>query len=253
MFRIFSSMALAVLVLVAAALPGHGQTPARRGITLTVSVTDGTGAAVQGARVIVTGPVNRDGPTIADGTIRVIGLRPGAYRVRAEHVRFITLEREVTVRAGQPQTVEITLSEAPPPPEPEPVEPAPSQSAVDAPPGEPRLTHVTAFLDKSFIGGTRETYRQDELGCTASARTTLVQVIDPTKEESNPLADEVLFAVSGEGTLRLGSQDVPFASKRGTVAVVPRGTARALSRKGREVLIVLSIVSGPSCTAKPAE
>jgi mannose-6-phosphate isomerase-like protein (cupin superfamily) len=249
-------IAAAAVVMSAEAL-AHAQTPpaARRGgTTLTVSVTDGTGGPVHGARIVVTGPVNREGTTIADGTIRVTGLRAGAYRIRAEHVRFVTLERDITIRAGQQPPVEMTLSDAPPPPEPEPVAPPqPQQGQADSPPGEPRVTQITALLDKAFIGGTKETFREDEIGCTASARTTLLQVIEPTKEVANPVADEVLFAVSGEGTVRLGNTDVPFSSKRGTVTVIPRGTVRALSRKGREVLTVLSVVSGPSCTAKPTE
>ena len=224
---------------------------ARRGVTLTVSVTDGTGNPVQGARVVLTGPVNRDGETIADGSVRLTGLRAGSYRVRVEHVRFITLEREVTMRA-QAQTVDMTLSDAPEPePEPEPVEPEqPSQS--DAPAGEARAVDITEFLEKNFISE-KEPYRSNDLGCTASARTMLLQVLQPTKEEANPEADEVLYAVAGEGTLRLGNRDVPFSSKKGSVAIVPRGTARSLTRKGRSVLTVLSIVSGPSCTAAPSQ
>ena len=225
---------------------------AGRGVTLTVSVTDGTGNPVQGARVVLTGPVNRDGQTIADGSVRLTGLRAGNYRVRVEHVRFITLEREVTMRA-QAQTIEMTLSDAPDP-EPEPAEPPepqePSQS--DTPAGEARATDITEFLEKNFISE-KEPYTSDMLGCTASARTSLLQVLQPTKEEANPDADEVLYAVAGEGTLRLVNRDVPFSSKKGSVAIVPRGTARSLTRRGRSVLTVLSIVSGPSCTAAPSQ
>lgn len=222
----------------------------RRGVTLTVSVTEGTGAPVQGARVIVTGPVNREGETIANGTIRVTGLRAGTYRVRVEHVRFITLEREVTMRT-QSQTIEMTLSDAPPPPEPEPVEaPPPDPAQADTPPGEPRTLVVADFVEKNFIGS-RDPIKEDELGCTASARTRLVQLRESTKEESSPDADEVIYVVAGEGTLRLGNKDVPLDSS--ALAVVPRGTARSLSRKGRNPLIVLSVVSGPSCTGQAGQ
>jgi mannose-6-phosphate isomerase-like protein (cupin superfamily) len=182
----------------------------------------------------VTGPVNREGETIANGTIRVTGLRAGTYRVRVEHVRFITLEREVT-----------------PPPEPEPVEaPPPDPAQADTPPGEPRTLVVADFVEKNFIGS-RDPIKEDELGCTASARTRLVQLRESTKEESSPDADEVIYVVAGEGTLRLGNKDVPLDSS--ALAVVPRGTARSLSRKGRNPLIVLSVVSGPSCTGQAGQ
>jgi len=46
--------------------------------------------------------------------------------------------------------------------------------------------------------------------------------------------------------LRLGNKDVSLAA--GGLAVVPRGTARGLTRKGKNPLMVLSVVSGPPCT-----
>jgi mannose-6-phosphate isomerase-like protein (cupin superfamily) len=214
---------------------------------MTVGAVDGTGAPVPGAHVIVSGPVDRDAETREDGTIRLLRMRTGAYRVRVEHVRFITLERDVTLRAGQPQTVEMTLSEAPPPPaEPEePEEPAPP-AQDDAPPGEPRSLLVTDFIEKNFIG--RDPTREDELGCTASARTRLIQLREALPEQSSADSDEVLYVIAGEGTLRLGNRDVALQSS--ALAIVPRGTVRAITRKGRNPLIVLSVVSGRACTEK---
>jgi mannose-6-phosphate isomerase-like protein (cupin superfamily) len=215
--------------------------------TITVAATDGSGSPVKGARVVVTGTANREGVTIADGTIRVTGLRPGAYRIRVEQEGFVTLEREVTVRAtSQRQVFDVTLTEAPSPPEPEKPEPAaPQTSSSTTPPGQPRSVVIADFVEKNFISG-RDPRKEDELGCTASARTVLLQLRDPTKEESDPDADEVLYVVAGEGTLRLGNTDVVLDSS--TVAIVPRGTVKAITRKGRNPLILLSVKSGPSCT-----
>ena len=56
----------------------------------------------------------------------------------------------------------------------------------------------------------------------------------------------MLYVVAGEGTLRLGNRDLPLASS--TIAIVPRGTVRGLTRKGKNPLIVLSVVSGQACT-----
>lgn len=217
------------------------------GLTLTVAAVDGTGAAIPGARVVLTGPAPRDATTRDDGTIRLIRLRPGTYRVRVEHAAFVTLEREVTLRAGQSQTVQVTLTEAAAPPPPEPVEPeapAPEETGA-APAGDARAVLITDFIEKNFIG--RDPRREDELGCTASARTRLIQLRETLSEQSRPDADEVIYVIAGEGTMRLGNRDIALESS--LVAVVPRGTVRSISRKGRNPLIVLSVVSGPSCTA----
>jgi mannose-6-phosphate isomerase-like protein (cupin superfamily) len=229
--------------------PGPSTSAPKRAATytITLAVTDGTGSPVQGARIVTTGTANREGVTIADGTIRLTGLRPGAYRVRVEHERFVTLEREITVRATSGRQVfEVSLTDAPPSPEPEkPAPVAPSTSSSSTPPGEPRSVVVADFVEKNFISS-RDPRKEDELGCTASARTVLLQLREPTKEESDPNADEVLYVVAGEGTMRLGNADVVLDSS--TVAIVPRGTVKAISRKGRNPLILLSVKSGPSCT-----
>jgi mannose-6-phosphate isomerase-like protein (cupin superfamily) len=106
---------------------------------------------------------------------------------------------------------------------------------------DPRLT-----IDGGNHLSGRDPIKSDQLGCTASARTTLLQIRDDLEEKSMPDADEVLYVVAGQGSLRLGNKDVPLEA--GGLAVVPRGTVRGLSRKGKNPLIVLSVVSGPPCT-----
>jgi mannose-6-phosphate isomerase-like protein (cupin superfamily) len=219
---------------------------------VTVAVTDEGGTPVQGVRVTVTGPVTREVTTIANGTARLLGMRSGTYRLRFEHEGFITLERDVTMRAGAVPEIDVALSTTEtPPPSAEtretPAAPVDTAPRPNAPPGDPRHVTIVDFLDRHLIGG-REPRKQDELGCTASARTTLLQLREPGKEDARPDADEVLYVVAGEGTLRLGNRDLPLASS--TVAVVPRGTVRGLTRKGKNPLIVLSVVSGPPCTAE---
>jgi mannose-6-phosphate isomerase-like protein (cupin superfamily) len=231
--------------------PRAAPSPGPRASTVTVTVTDESGAPVQGATVTVTGPVTRTVTTVANGTARLLGMRSGAYRLRFEHEGFITLERDVTMRAGAVPEIDVTLSPgaAPPPPtvaETQARENAPPESEREqAPPGDPRYITIVDFLDKNLIGG-REPSKHDELGCTASARTTLLQLRESGKEEARTDADEVLYVVAGEGTLRLGNRDLPLSSS--TTAIVPRGTVRGLTRKGRNPLIVLSVVSGPPCT-----
>jgi mannose-6-phosphate isomerase-like protein (cupin superfamily) len=233
------------------ATPRAAPSSGPRASTVTVTVTDDAGAPVQGVTVTVTGPVTRTVTTIANGTARLLGMRSGNYRLRFEHQGFITLERDVTMRAGAVPEIDVTLSPgaAPPPPtveETQAREKAPPESEREqAPPGDPRYVTIVDFLDKNLIGG-REPSKRDELGCTASARTTLLQLRESGKEEARTDADEMLYVVAGEGTLRLGNRDLPLSSS--TTAIVPRGTVRGLTRKGRNPLIVLSVVSGPPCT-----
>jgi mannose-6-phosphate isomerase-like protein (cupin superfamily) len=233
------------------ATPRAAPSSGPRASTVTVTVTDDAGAPVQGVTVTVTGPVTRTVTTIANGTARLLGMRSGNYRLRFEHQGFITLERDVTMRAGAVPEIDVTLSPAaaPPPPtveETQAREKAPPESEREqAPPGDPRYVTIVDFLDKNLIGG-REPSKRDELGCTASARTTLLQLREAGKEEARTDADEMLYVVAGEGTLRLGNRDLPLSSS--TTAIVPRGTVRGLTRKGKNPLIVLSVVSGPPCT-----
>jgi mannose-6-phosphate isomerase-like protein (cupin superfamily) len=206
--------------------------------TAAVTVTDSTGAPLPGVNISFMGPVNREGRTSASGTVHFAGLRAGDYRVRFEHDGFITLERDVTIRT-QPAEIEATLSPAPAQPAPEPPPPARVPPAETAPPGEPRAVRLVDYIEKNPV-------KEDELGCTASAKTLLLQLREDTPEEARKDADEVIYVVAGEGTLRLGNTDVPLKSS--SLAIVPRGTVRAISRKGRNPLYLLSIVSGPACT-----
>src|SRR5215213_2023006 len=100
------------------ATPRAAPSSGPRASTVTVTVTDDAGTPVQGVTVTVTGPVTRTVTTIANGTARLLGMRSGTYRLRFEHQGFITLERDVTMRAGAVPEVDVTLSPgtAPPPP-----------------------------------------------------------------------------------------------------------------------------------------
>jgi mannose-6-phosphate isomerase-like protein (cupin superfamily) len=215
--------------------------------TLTIAVTDGGGLPVQGVEVKGSGPVEREGSSLASGIVRFLGLRSGTYRLRFSHPKYVLLERDVVMRAGAPQSIDVMLSAAPQEPEPdEPAEPEPApEPAVTAPAGEPRAVPVVDFVEDNFIGS-RDPVKEDALGCTASAKTTLVQLRDPQPERALADTDEVIYVVAGEGTLRLGNRDV--ALKATTLAVVPRGTVRGITRKGRNPLIFVSVQSGPPCT-----
>jgi mannose-6-phosphate isomerase-like protein (cupin superfamily) len=201
-------------------------------------VTDPGGQGLPGVMVTVSGPVPKSAKTAANGSVHFAGLKAGDYRLRFEHDGFITLERDVTVKNGLPIEVTASLSEAPPPPAPAPP-PAPVATTNTAPPGEPANLLLVDYIEQNPV-------KEDLVGCTASAKTTLLQLKDPLPEQSRPDADEVLYVVAGEGTLRLGNKDLPLRSS--SLVIVPRGTTRGVTRKGRNPMYLLSVVSGVPCT-----
>ncbi len=211
--------------------------------TLTINVSDGGGLPVQGVAVRASGPTDREGSSLASGIVRFLTMKPGEYRLRFSHPKFVLLERDVTLRGSQ--AIEVVLSAAPEPEEKPAPPPPPPAPVINAPAGEPKSVAVVDFVERNFISG-RDPIKEDPLGCTASAKTTLVQVRDPLPERSLPDSDEVIYVVAGEGTLRLGNNNVPL--KATTLSVIPRGTVRGITRKGRNPLIFVSVLSGPPCT-----
>jgi mannose-6-phosphate isomerase-like protein (cupin superfamily) len=219
---------------------------------MTVMVTDRQGRALEGVQVSAAGPVERDGTTEADGTVAFRNMNGGVYRLRFEHAEFITLEREVTVQPGRALRTAAALNPAPPPPPPPKQEPEPppqqqqQQQQRQPPPGDYKATFVSIpdFVEKNYIGSNPS--RTSQVGCSGSATATLIQLRDPLQEHRHAEVDEAVYVVAGEGTQRIGTQDIQLAA--GTFTVIPRGTSHSFTRKGSRPLIVLSILSGEPCS-----
>jgi mannose-6-phosphate isomerase-like protein (cupin superfamily) len=213
--------------------------------TIAIQVTDAVGAPLPDTTVVTTtGVVSREGVTSADGSLQMINMRPGTYRLRFSRDGSITLEREVILRAGEAAALDVTMSPAPPPPKaPEPVAPPPSPTTL-GPPGEPKVTPVPLFLEKNFIGG-REGRKDSLLGCTPTGPAMLHQLREPWAAHGHDDADEWIYVVAGEGTLRIGTSDQRLQA--GTFSLVPHTVSHALVPQGRNPLIVISVLSGPSC------
>jgi hypothetical protein len=231
------------------AAPRSRPAPSTATATLTITISDGGGLPVQGVEVRASGPLDREGTSLASGLVRFLNLRGGEYRLRFTHPKFVLLERDVAMRPGVSQNIDVALSPSPAaeaqvekaPPE------TPATAASNAPPGEPATVAIPDFIERHFIGG-RDATKEDPIGCTASAKTTLVQVRDPLPERALADSDEVIIVVYGEGSLRLGDRDVALSAKALSLAVIPRGTVRGITRKGRNPLIFVSVLSGPPCT-----
>jgi mannose-6-phosphate isomerase-like protein (cupin superfamily) len=193
------------------------------------------------------GPMDREAATDPSGLVTFANLAPGTYRVRFEHPGFITLEKEISLPAGKPLRASATLSAAPPPPPPPKVEAPPPPTSNEPPPGtyQPNVANFESWIDSSFIG--RAPSKRLPAGCTASATTTMVQTNESIPERTRSDADEVVYVVAGEGTLRMGGRDYPLSAS--SLVTIPRGTAHTISRRGSRPLMFVSTVSGPHCQA----
>jgi mannose-6-phosphate isomerase-like protein (cupin superfamily) len=211
---------------------------------LVIQVSDTLGAPLGGTKIEATGPVSREGETAADGSLRLINLRAGTYRLRFAREGSVTLERDVALRAGESPTIDVALSAAPPPPKaPDPVPPPMPTRDLGAP-GDPKVTPVPAFLEKNFIGG-REARKESPLGCTSSGKATLFQLRDSWLAHQHDDADEWIYVVAGEGVLRIAAAEQHLQA--GTFSLVPHTTTHALIPQGRNPLIVISVLSGQAC------
>jgi hypothetical protein len=218
--------------------------------TLTVQATDGLGAPLAGVEVRATGPAAREGKTAEDGSVRFQRMQPGSYRLRFARDGFVTLERDVTVRSGQPLKVDVTLSAAPPPPPPppcpEPAKPAvpePAAGIPGGPVGEPKTTAIPTFVELNFIG--RAPRKDSRLGCVGSGAGTLVQLREAVTEQVFDTADLWLYVVAGEGALRVNEREERLAA--GTFSVVPRTIRHSILPRGKNPLILILVETGRAC------
>jgi hypothetical protein len=226
-----------------------------------VIVRDRSGTPLRDVRVNVAAPARQDLVTDAAGTASLGTLRDGSYRLRFERDGFITLEREISIRNAEPSTIEVALSFAPPaepPPAPAPAAPpdppppvvvtvlAPRLTSV--PSGPPVFVSIPDFLDKNYIG--REPIKESVLACLADSTTRVLQLHEAIGEHTHADMDEVLYIVAGEGTIRTRSESSPVAASSvtaGALTVIPHGVAHAIERRGKNPLMVLSMLSGAPC------
>lgn len=218
--------------------------------TALLFITDPSGSPIEGVEVSLMGPVDREATSPASGPTRVQGLRAGTYRARFAKEGFITFEREITWRAGTAAPeIAVTLNPAPPPPAPAPP-PAPEKKEVTPalpPPGTPKSLSLLDFIEKNFITG-REPQKENLVGCSGVGQAMVWQIRDPWTGRQHASADAMIYVVAGDGTLRMGDRDVNVTN--GSFAVVPRGTSYGFTRRGRNPLIVLAVLSGAPCAAE---
>ena len=238
----------------ATAAPAAPRRPAATTSTLFVHVTDRKGLGAQGVKVAAEGLVGRDGVTDAVGQVIFLNVPNGTYRVQASHESFITLETEVTVRAGTTMPpVEFALNAAPPAPEPPPptaatappAAPAPAPAMSTAPAGELKVLSIFELFEKS--PDVKESSKYLPVACSGLDNTQLLVVRESIKAAADATLDLMLYVVGGEGTLSIAGHDQKFSP--GWYALVPRGTALTLTRRGKNPAVVLSVSGGQPCAA----
>ncbi|HEY2905361.1 MAG TPA: carboxypeptidase regulatory-like domain-containing protein [Vicinamibacterales bacterium] len=210
-----------------------------------VVVRDFSGALLEGVRVVINGPRTVEATTDRSGSARTT-LADGSYRLHLERQGFVTLERDVTIKTGRPAEIDVALTAAPPPPPPpEPPPPTPPIRPMgpSGPSGPPVILSIPAFLDKNFIG--RDPLKESVLGCTPDVTTRLLQLHDALASHRHADLDEVLYVVAGDGVVRVQDRQTPIAA--GALTVIPRGVSHEIERRGKNPLILLSMLAGAPC------
>jgi mannose-6-phosphate isomerase-like protein (cupin superfamily) len=192
-------------------------------------------------KVSIDGPVTREATTDDGGVARFPNVKPGTYRVRFENPKYVTFEKELTLKPGQSQAFDVSLEDAPAPPAPPPAKPAAPALGT---PGEPKAVNIADFLDKNLIGN-REPMKRTALGCSGLLESDLLQLRDPMPEKSHDTYDETLYVVAGQGTIKLAGRETNL--EPASFVVVPRGTAYSLARRGSKPLILISTYAGEPC------
>lgn len=216
-------------------------------LTMTVFVTDSSGAPARDVQVHATGPVEREGSTGREGSVKLQTLKAGTYRLRFEGDGFVTLDHDVTVKPGAPTEIEVTLDRAPTPPkavEPPPA-PKPAPSAVfTLPPPDPNavvdIVSVVDWLSKNRLER-GEPRKESVVAKSAGEAASILQVRDALRDRSHPDADEVIYVINGSASF--SSKGRQQSLDTGALLLVPRGVSFTIENRGREPLWALSVLS----------
>ena len=211
---------------------------ARSGIAMVV--TDDRGAALNGIHVAMTGPIDREAETDANGQANFPGLQAGTYRLRFSGDGVATFEREVTVRAGAIEHVDIKLSPAAA------AKPAPSTTpppAAVGPIGSPQIGSLTSLAERTR--NAKSPVRDTVLSCSGNTRNELLVLTDEQPERIYQSAESTYYVLSGQGSAKVGSLQSVISP--GSFIAVPRGTPFTLARQGKTPLVLLWTLSGEAC------
>ena len=229
--------------------PATQSAPAVRPGSIDLTVTSQTGALLSGASVRAEGPSSRQGSTGSDGDVILTNVAAGTYRCRIQRDGYITLEKELTVKAGARSAAEAVLSPAPPPPAPVAPPPTPAAAPPALLPGSPVTVSLVDQLADDLLKS-KDAVAEHALGCSGATSAKLIRLRDGLPAHTHADADELLYVLAGDATLTIGGKDQVVAP--GWLGIIPRGTSHAVARRGNKTLLVLSIQSGPACPSGTA-
>ena len=225
--------------------------PPARPPALHVAVRNQSGTLLSDVTIRLSGPTSGESVTDKTGAVEFANLKDGTIRLRFEREGFFPLEREVSVKGGQPNSLDIVLNVAPPPPPPPappppPPPPPPSPSTAQRGPAGPAVNvSIPSFIDKNFIG--RDPIKESILACNSGEMVRLLQLRDGLSEHVHSELDEVMYIVAGTGVVRIGKEPIDVGP--GSLSVVPHGTSHTIERRGKNPLILLSTLTGAPCTS----
>jgi mannose-6-phosphate isomerase-like protein (cupin superfamily) len=212
-----------------------------RSMPVRVMVRDTTGASLDRVRITLSGDQSGEFTTAGAGLVILPNLKDGTYRVRCERDGYITLEREFSLRSGDPGSIEIALNPEPPAPPPPPPAPEPAKPMPVS--GPPVSLSVIDFLEHNFVG--RDPLKESVVACTPYETVRLLQMRQPVASHAHADVDELVYVVAGEGSAQLGQQTVPL--KPGTMVLIPRASLHAFERRGSNPLMIISTLAGAPC------
>jgi mannose-6-phosphate isomerase-like protein (cupin superfamily) len=227
--------------------PRRAAQPAAAGRAgIAILVTDPRGVTIGDVAVELTGSATRSGTTNASGQINFTGLQAGTFRILFTGEDVIAFEREVTLKSGATLQLDVTLKPAPPPREiikevAAPPPPAPNQEV--GPAGQPQVMSLVDLAEKELER--KQPRRESLVSCSGNTRATLLQLNQDQPDRLYDEAESLFYVVAGEGFLRIDGKETRLNA--GGFASVPRATSFTLGRRGRNPLILLSVLSGEPC------
>jgi hypothetical protein len=212
---------------------------------MAITVTTMTGGTIPGVHVEATGPMMRMGETDAGGQINFPGLQAGAYRLRFSGDTVTAFEKEVTLRSGAVEDVDVALAPAPPPREVRVTAPAPATVPTVGPNGSPQWGSLTDLVKKALA--TKPQPRELLLACSGNTRTTLQLLNEDQAQRLYADAESAYYVVDGSGSVTIGGRD--GAVTAGSFVSVRRGTPFSITvnRRGNKPLVMLWLLSGERC------
>jgi mannose-6-phosphate isomerase-like protein (cupin superfamily) len=213
---------------------------------MAIMVTDLRGVPLPDITIDVDGPVQRAGKTNDIGQESLMTMPAGTYRLVFSGENVTALEREVTLKASGVTAVEVALKPAPPPKEvikeikaPAPEAPPPTVG----PAGQPQILSLVDLVEKEYE---RKLDRRESLvACSGNTRSTLLQINQDQPARLYEDAESLFYVIAGEGFVQINGKESRLQA--GGFASVPRATSYVLGRRGRNPLVVLSVLSGEPC------